>query len=44
MSKIVNTAEKKSLIGYANSKPTFRKGGALSKLYPTKKSDCGCKK
>jgi|LakMenE01Jun11ns_1017448.scaffolds.fasta_scaffold9959692_46 hypothetical protein len=44
MSKIVNTAEKKSLIGYANSKPTFKRGGALSSVYPTKMTSCGCKK
>lgn len=44
MSRIVTTAEKKNQIGYANSKPTFKKGGALSSVYPTKMSDCGCKK
>ena len=44
MSQIVTNTEKKNLIGYSNSKPSFKKGGALSSAYPTKKSGCGCKK
>jgi len=44
MSKIISNSEKKNLIGYPNSKPSFKKGGALGSAYPTKKSDPSCKK
>jgi hypothetical protein len=43
MNKILNNAEKNNLIGAAKS-PAYKKGGALSAAYPTKKEGCGCSK
>jgi hypothetical protein len=36
--------EKRNLIGFNKTKPSYKMGGALSSLYPTKKKGCGCKK
>jgi hypothetical protein len=43
MNKILNNAEKNNLIG-ASKSPAYKRGGALTPIYPTKKSGCGCKK